>query len=107
MPKSKNRRKSKQTGETTASAEVSTNVATEDGGTTAEAKPEAKKSSIGPIQFLRQVRDEGQKVTWTSFAETRISTLMVLVMVAIASVFFFLVDQVLRWAVVQILGFSF
>ncbi|MEM6649590.1 MAG: preprotein translocase subunit SecE [Pseudomonadota bacterium] len=56
---------------------------------------------------MRQVRDEGQKVTWTSRNETLVSTIMVLIMVAIASVFFFLVDQILRWIVPIILNLNF
>ncbi|MEZ5915613.1 MAG: preprotein translocase subunit SecE, partial [Parvularculaceae bacterium] len=42
-----------------------------------------KKKRTNPFEFLRQVRAEAEKVTWTSWKETRISTLMVLVMVII------------------------
>jgi len=44
------------------------------------------------VVFLKQVRQELQKVTWPARKETMVSTAMVLVMVAIASVFFFIVD---------------
>ena len=47
------------------------------------------------MQFLGEVRQETAKVTWPTRRETAISTGMVLVMVAIASLFFFLVDQLL------------
>jgi preprotein translocase subunit SecE len=43
-------------------------------------------------------------VTWTTRNETMISTVMVLIMVAIMAVFFLLVDQVLRFGVTSILS---
>ena len=49
--------------------------------------------SVG--EFVRQVRQEVSKVTWPTRTETIQSTLMVVVMVAFAAVFFFLVDIVL------------
>ena len=47
-----------------------------------------------PIQFLQQVRQETAKVTWPGRNEIVISTIMVLVLVILASVFFLLADQV-------------
>lgn len=58
-----------------------------------------KKKKTNPMEFIQQVRAEGSKVTWTSRNETMVSTIMVLIMVAIMAIFFFLVDQVLRWGV--------
>ena len=49
--------------------------------------------SVG--EFVRQVRQEVSKVTWPTRTETIQSTLMVVVMVALAAMFFFLVDIVL------------
>lgn len=49
--------------------------------------------SVG--EFVRQVRQEVSKVTWPTRTETIQSTLMVVVMVAFAAMFFFLVDVVL------------
>ncbi|HCP01255.1 MAG TPA: preprotein translocase subunit SecE [Rhodospirillaceae bacterium] len=49
--------------------------------------------SVG--EFVRQVRQEVSKVTWPTRTETIQSTLMVVVMVALAALFFFLVDIVL------------
>jgi preprotein translocase subunit SecE len=46
--------------------------------------------SVG--EFVRQVRQEVNKVTWPTRTETIQSTLMVMVMVAFAAVFFFVVD---------------
>lgn len=52
-----------------------------------------------PITFLQQVRQEVSKVTWPSRNEVLISTIMVLVLVTAASLFFLLADQVIAWAV--------
>lgn len=51
-----------------------------------------EKKGINPISFVREVRQEGRKVTWTTWNETLVTSIMVFIMVAIASVFFFLVD---------------
>ena len=51
------------------------------------------KPSVG--EFVRQVRQEVSKVTWPTRTETIQSTLMVVVIVAFAALFFFLVDIVL------------
>ena len=51
------------------------------------------KTSVG--EFVRQVRQEVGKVTWPSRKETLQALAMVLVMVAVAAVFFFAVDIVL------------
>ena len=56
----------------------------------------AKKQSASPLEFLQQVRREGEKVTWTTRNETFVSTIMVLIMVVIMSLFFLVIDQVLR-----------
>lgn len=56
------------------------------------------------VVFLKQVRQELHKVTWPTRRETMISTGMVLVMVAIASVFFFVVDLASLKGVQFILG---
>ena len=57
-----------------------------------------------PFKFFQEVREETNKVTWPSRRETMITTLMVFVMVALASVFFFVSDQIIRVAVTYILG---
>ena len=57
-----------------------------------------------PFTFLQQVRAEAAKVVWPSRRETAISTVMVLVMVVLASLFFLLADQVLSFGVSYLLG---
>ena len=61
-------------------------------------------AKINPGQFVREVRQEVSKVTWPTRKETAITTGMVFLMVVLAAVFFFLVDQVLAFGVSQILG---
>lgn len=52
-----------------------------------------------PIQFLQQVRQETSKVTWPSRNEVLISTVMVIVLVIAASLFFLAADQIISWLV--------
>ncbi|MEL6286812.1 MAG: preprotein translocase subunit SecE [Pseudomonadota bacterium] len=62
------------------------------------------KPRVGPMTFIRQVRAEGNKVTWTSRQETLAATAMVIVMSVIVATFLFLVDQVIAAAVRLITG---
>ena len=57
-----------------------------------------------PFEFIQEVRSEASKVTWPSRRETVITTLMVLLMVLIASLFFLSVDQALRLIVRGVLS---
>lgn len=52
-----------------------------------------------PFTFIQQVRTEISKVVWPTRNETLISTVMVLVMVVFASVFFLLADQIIQFFV--------
>ncbi len=57
-----------------------------------------------PFKFLQEVRAETQKVTWPTRRETAVTTVMVFVMVAIASIFFLIADQIIRILVTFVLG---
>jgi preprotein translocase subunit SecE len=61
-------------------------------------------AKVSPFKFLQEVRAEVQKVTWPTRKETTVTTIMVFVMVLIASLFFLLADQVMRIAVSFLLG---
>ena len=63
-------------------------------------------AKLNPIAFMQEVRHEVAKITWPSRKEVWITTLMVLIMVAFASVFFLLVDQSLSRIVRFVLGFG-
>ncbi|HEV7275044.1 MAG TPA: preprotein translocase subunit SecE [Devosiaceae bacterium] len=56
-------------------------------------------AGANPLKFMREVRQEVSKVTWPSRNETLISTVMVLVFVMLASLFFLAADQVISWLV--------
>jgi preprotein translocase subunit SecE len=57
-----------------------------------------------PFKFLQEVRSEADKVTWPTRRETFITTIMVFVMVAVASIFFTVSDQIIRIVITYILG---
>jgi preprotein translocase subunit SecE len=63
-------------------------------------------AKIDPFKFLQEVRAEAQKVTWPTRKETTVTTIMVFVMVFIASIFFLLADQAMRVVVSFILSLS-
>jgi preprotein translocase subunit SecE len=56
------------------------------------------------MQFFREVRQEASKVTWPTRKETAISTVMVLLMVILAAIFFLIVDELLSLGVRFFLG---
>ncbi len=60
--------------------------------------------ALNPGKFLQEVRTETNKVSWPSRREVVITTIMVFVMVAVSSVFFFAADQIIRILVTFILG---
>jgi preprotein translocase subunit SecE len=60
-------------------------------------------AKTNPFEFIQQVRDEASKITWPSRRETLVSAVMVLIMVALASVFFLAVDAFLKWGVDKVL----
>ncbi len=50
---------------------------------------------MNPFQFLQEVRQETSKVTWPTWKEVWITTVMVLIMETMAALFFMAVDQIL------------
>jgi preprotein translocase subunit SecE len=61
-------------------------------------------AKTSPVEFIQQVRQEVSRVTWPSRKETLVTTAMVFVMVFVAAVFFFVVDQVFSAGVRLIFG---
>jgi preprotein translocase subunit SecE len=49
----------------------------------------------GPIQFYGEVVREMKKVTWPTWKETYLTTIMVFIMVILTMVFFYVVDMAL------------
>ncbi len=58
----------------------------------------------GPLQFFQEVRRETSKVTWPSWRETYLTTIMVMVMVVISMMFFAIVDYGLGVVLNFVLG---
>ena len=52
------------------------------------------------------MRAEAQKVTWPTRKETTVTTMMVFVMVFVASIFFLIADQIMRFGVGLLLGIN-
>ena len=60
-----------------------------------------------PLKFIQDVKQEAFKVTWPTGKETLQGALMVVAMAVIASLFFLLLDQVLKFFLELILKVSF
>ena len=50
-----------------------------------------------PLKFIQEVKQEAFKVTWPTRKETLQGTLMVVAMAIIASIFFLMLDQILKF----------
>ena len=60
-----------------------------------------------PLKFIQEVKQEAFKVTWPTGKETMQGTLMVIAMAVIASLFFLLLDQILKFFLELALKVSF
>lgn len=61
-------------------------------------------STLNPAKFIREVRQEMRRVTWPTRKETTISTITVLVLVVLSSVFFLLTDMLAGLIIRMIIG---
>ena len=59
-----------------------------------------------PIKFIQEVKQEAFKVTWPTGKETLQGTLMVVAMAIVASLFFLLLDQFLKFFLELVLKIS-
>ena len=59
-----------------------------------------------PLKFFHEVKQEAFKVTWPTGKETVQGTLMVVAMAIVASLFFLLLDQILKFLLELILNLS-
>ena len=64
------------------------------------------KKKINLVQFFREVRAEARKITWTSRRETWITSVMVAIMVVMASAFLFGADALIGFLVGLVLKFA-
>jgi preprotein translocase subunit SecE len=61
---------------------------------------------VNPIEFVKEVRQEATKITWPTRKEVWITTLAVMVMVTVASLFFVAADQLFGWLTASVFGIS-
>ena len=59
-----------------------------------------------PLKFIQEVKQEAFKVTWPTRKETIQGSLMVVAMAIVASIFFLLLDQVLKFLLEILLRLS-
>jgi len=64
----------------------------------------AARRRVSPMQFFQEVRREMSKVTWPSWKETWLTTMMVFIMVGLTMVFFAAVDLVLHQGELLLIG---
>ena len=60
-------------------------------------------AKFAPIEFLKQVRSEAQKVSWPTRKETVQTTAMVFVFVLIMAIFLWLTDKTLEWVMYDLI----
>ena len=59
-----------------------------------------------PLKFIQEVKQEAFRVTWPTGKETLQGTLMVVAMAIVASLFFLLLDQFLKFFLEIVLKIS-
>ena len=80
-------------------AELTKNAMTE--GADSELPPSRRTS---PVEFYKQVVREAKKVTWPSWKETWLTTMMVFIMVGVLMVFFAVVDFIWQYGECLLIG---
>ena len=62
-----------------------------------------EKKKTNPAQFVRQVRQEMQKVTWPERRDIFISSALIIVLIILFSLFFLLTDQIWSFSIKKII----
>jgi preprotein translocase subunit SecE len=62
-----------------------------------------EKKKISPALFVRQVRQELQKVTWPEKRDTFLSSAIVILLIIVFSLFFLLTDQIWSFSIKKII----
>ena len=62
---------------------------------------------INPFKFIQSVKQEAFKVTWPTGKEVLTGSVMVVILASIASVFFLLLDQILKYLLNIVLAINF
>ena len=64
----------------------------------------ALRRRVDPLRFAKEVRREISKITWPSWKETYLTTIMVFIMVGITMAFFFGVDTLFNYGEMLLIG---
>jgi preprotein translocase subunit SecE len=67
-------------------------------------EPPAPRRAFNPVRFWNEVVRETKKVTWPSWKETYLTTIMVLIFAGLTTVFFFSVDSALSYGEQLLIG---
>ena len=70
----------------------------------ADAEAPVPRRRVSPMQFFTEVRREMSKVTWPSWKETWLTTMMVFIMVGLTMAFFAMVDFILQYGEFFLIG---
>jgi len=62
-----------------------------------------EKKKTSPALFVRQVRQELQKVTWPAKRDTFLSAAIVILLIVLFSIFFLLTDQIWSFSIKKII----
>ena len=62
---------------------------------------------INPFKFMQGVKQEAFKVTWPSGRETLTGAVMVILLAIVASIFFLILDQILKYLLSLALTINF
>ena len=62
--------------------------------------------ATNPLEFIQQTRTEAGKVVWPTRGETIATTIFVIILVLLAGLFLFAVDQTLSFIIKWILSFG-
>ena len=62
---------------------------------------------INPFKFMQEVKQEAFKVTWPSGRETLTGAVMVILLAIVASIFFLILDQILKYLLSLALTINF
>jgi preprotein translocase subunit SecE len=68
--------------------------------------PAPAKPRANPMAFFQEVRREASKVTWPTWKETWLTSVMVFIMVGLTMVFFFGVDWILAYGEKFLVGLA-
>ncbi|MBL8569494.1 MAG: preprotein translocase subunit SecE [Phreatobacter sp.] len=61
-------------------------------------------AKTSPFEFMQQVRQEANKVTWPTRKEVGITSMMVVIFMIVSAIFFFAADSIIRWGVQALLS---